>query len=91
MKTRQESSDKFEAYRMEREVLELRKYRIKYLEVDLASLEEECYNLRKKIGNFQEKTRLADLFEYVSPTGHTIMSWAGAVGSGEWTERLVRS
>jgi hypothetical protein len=31
----------------------------------------------------QEKIRLATLFEFVSYSGHTLVSWAGAVGTGK--------
>jgi hypothetical protein len=63
-------------------MLELRRHRTKYLQVDIASLEEECYNLRKMIGSYLKKIRLAELFEFVGFSGHTLMSWAGAVGNG---------
>jgi hypothetical protein len=67
---------------MTRETLDLRRFRIRYLQVDIATLQEECYNLRKRIGSYKERIRLADLFDYVALSGHTLLSWAAAEGTG---------
>ena len=79
------SEDRQESFKTEQKMLDVRTHRSKYLDLDILNLKEEVYNIEKRINHAKQRMHIFDLFNYVSASGHTLMSWAGAVGSGKAT------
>lgn len=54
---RQESFVAHESYATEREMVAMRQHRVKFVEVDISALSDECFNLRRQIGGYQVRSR----------------------------------
>jgi len=70
-------------------MLDTRRHRTKYIDLDIMNLKEEIYNIEKRINHAKQRKHVFHMFDYVSASGHTLMSWAGAVGSGEVSHRTA--